>query len=652
MAKTLCIDTVCAGALWRAAWRRPAVLWHVEPLSTSGARWLAGFRGFGLLRAEVRQVPVQMGEVRDARGALQYRALLQDARRLCEAIRQEQLERHPLVLGMAAIWAPRRTAFYLEKLSELELRRECLRVGLAAWMASREDSNEATLLIRRPRWQRELDAYAAAHGVRLLTYRAWPQPARWFRLIRRAAAGAGRIVARVGSIRPKQAGITASQGAPRPVIALRYWHRSLSLDPLDRSEFFWLDRSITRQADVLLYSPDGPISAEEPVRRQLKTEGITLLDGGPRLSGRALRHAARLAARIAGLVLAEWRKGSAVALSDVTALLRLAVADGKWRDFFSAHRVRVHVSAFNYQPTDVALTMALESLHGVSIGYDYSISGLLMCPMAARSAGEHVQVVFSPYFERLWRHIGAPVDRFVPAGYLYDGAFERLRQSERVTGLRRQLGDRGAKFILCFFDENSSDALWDRYASNAAAARDYEMLLQWVLDDPVLGLIIKVKQSKTFFGRFSKLRPLIEQTERTGRCRLLMDCEAVVGRIFPAEAALAADLCVGKLSGSTAAFEARLAGMPTLLIDTEGFTDHPLRALGQRAVFDGWEALRQAVARYRAGDRSIGDWEPLLGELEPFQDGRAADRMRSHIAGIAGIPIAAPEPAAVMAGSS
>ncbi len=130
-----------------------------------------------------------------------------------------------------------------------------------------------------------------------------------------------------------------------------------------------------------------------------------------------------------------------------------------------------------------------------------------------------------------------------------------------------------------------------------------------------------------------------------------MDRGAVVGRIFPAEAALASDLCVGKLSGSTAAFEARLAGVPTLLIDTEGFADHPLRALGGRVVFDGWEALREAVARYRAGDRSIGDWEALLGELEPFQDGRAAERMRSHIAGILGIPIVVPQPVAVMAGS-
>ena len=323
-------------------------------------------------------------------------------------------------------------------------------------------------------------------------------------------------------------------------------------------------------------------------------------------------------------------------------LARLAYAYARWYDFFSTHHVKVHVAALNPDLTDVGITLALDALNGVSVAYQYSLSHSIH-PSRFISAAEHVQFTFSssPLCEGLWRAIQAPVERFVPTGFIYDNAFAAIRSHGGAFHVRQQLQDKGAKFILCFFDENSWDR-WDSFGSNEAAAQDYEFLMKWVLADPSLGVICKVKKGD-LFNRIKRVQPLIEQAEGEGRCKLLRQedfkCDMKFKTLdakFPAEAAMMADLCIGKLSGITAAFEAQLVGVPALLVDTDRFSGHPLRTAlaGKRIIFDDWASLKAAVERYRAAPEAhagFGEWSPLLEELDPFRDGRAAERIAGCI---------------------
>ena len=175
---------------------------------------------------------------------------------------------------------------------------------------------------------------------------------------------------------------------------------------------------------------------------------------------------------------------------------------------------------------------------------------------------------------------------------------------------------------------------WDIMSSNNGAVADYEYLLKWLLTDSTVGLIFKPKKAPNLFRRISRISDLIQEARATERC-LFLTSETLVGSVFPAEAALIADVCIGKLGGSTAAFEARLAGKPTVLIDMEGFRDHPFYRFGKgQLVFQQWDELRLAVERYRAVPEAypgFGSWDGFLDALDPFRDGQASRRIGCYL---------------------
>jgi hypothetical protein len=103
----------------------------------------------------------------------------------------------------------------------------------------------------------------------------------------------------------------------------------------------------------------------------------------------------------------------------------------------------------------------------------------------------------------------------------------------------------------------------------------------------------------------------------------------------PAEAALAADLVIhGHLGAATAGIEAALAGVPTLLFDGEGWPTSPLYLNGKdKIVFTDWQTLWGACEAHWAHPGSLngfGDWSRILETIDPFRDGRAAERMGTY----------------------
>ena len=78
-----------------------------------------------------------------------------------------------------------------------------------------------------------------------------------------------------------------------------------------------------------------------------------------------------------------------------------------------------------------------------------------------------------------------------------------------------------------------------------------------------------------------------------------------------------------------------MAGVPTLIMDREGWPLSPFYQLGAgRVVFTEWNALWDACLehwRRPGGIPGFGDWSPMLEELDPFRDGRAAERMGTYL---------------------
>ena len=81
--------------------------------------------------------------------------------------------------------------------------------------------------------------------------------------------------------------------------------------------------------------------------------------------------------------------------------------------------------------------------------------------------------------------------------------------------------------------------------------------------------------------------------------------------------------------------ECALAGIPTLLIDREGWKRSRFYQLGEnKIVFEDWPTLMDALMEHWKSREipGFGIWPTsFLYELDPFRDGRAAERMGNYL---------------------
>ena len=109
-----------------------------------------------------------------------------------------------------------------------------------------------------------------------------------------------------------------------------------------------------------------------------------------------------------------------------------------------------------------------------------------------------------------------------------------------------------------------------------------------------------------------------------------------LGRTRLAAAALAADVAIhGHFFAATAGVESALTGTPTLMLDREGFSTSPLYKLSLgRVIFKNWDDLWKACQDHwnaPQGMPGFGDWSSVINDIDPFRDGRAAERMGTYL---------------------
>ena len=91
----------------------------------------------------------------------------------------------------------------------------------------------------------------------------------------------------------------------------------------------------------------------------------------------------------------------------------------------------------------------------------------------------------------------------------------------------------------------------------------------------------------------------------------------------------------GHLHAATAALDAAFSGTPTVMLDRDGWHVSSLHQLGAgRVVFADRESMWQACTEHwscHGGVPGFGDWSNVLGELDPFRDGPAAERIGTYM---------------------
>ncbi len=626
-------------------------------LALKAARWTA--RWFGLV---VEKLAFRLVDVHDEEGLL---IRLRIAYRDLAEVQAMAMEEPDFIDFKDEDSGRQRLGSYLAKsiatisLSDRgTLWRALLVIQLCAWKARKEGlagARKVIFLERRP-WMRAIACYASRTGVEISEVRPAFHIGRaiWWFLTPRGVAAARALRNRlwhwfvlasgkrspltVGSASVSKAvsgasvGPQSAQGSSSPKIAVEYsGHFNLERPELYSDLFFWQQSSLPGKNILLTFGfPQDPLDEEK--WSELKAHGIaavalypgattvpdvpffTHTPGPVRWSGNA-----KTASCLSNSLEAKWLRQQAAAYESLRAY---------WRELFASQGAKIFITWYRYDARHCVMADALQELGGVTVIYQRACQ---VDPSAEITVDAEIMFGYSPLDAAIEKQSKSVIPYHVAVGYFGDHRFPLLREAAQQA--RNTLKRNGAEYIVAFFDENSTDdSRW--HTGHEFQRENYLFLLEKLLAQPWLGLVLKPKYPPTLRRRLGPVAELLDRALATGRC-FLYDTGPLHGSYPPAIGALAADVAIhGHLCAGSAGMEAALAGVPTLLLDREGWHVSLLYGLGLgRVVFKTWDELWGAIMEQRKaeGIEGFGNWSPLLGELDPFRDGRAAERMGTYL---------------------
>jgi hypothetical protein len=514
--------------------------------------------------------------------------------------------------------------------------RAMLLVHIALWQKKQIGTDERPILFMRRRiWQEDINAYAKAQGVLPIVVSNMHYSVKtvvvmlcarymeglrgvWMALKSGGILGLGRFVA----ARYKNPSIKAP-------LAVEYYGHLNADSPELYSDMFFVQESDIEFSDTafLFHLAQDPINEQKKAlidKLKLKAIALNPLAAKTRntemFSHWPMKNLPNLPQVPDSF---NWRQSSWIRQQ----INLYAGQYDFWIDLFLRYETKVYVSWFNTHAAHCAISEAIFDASGVSVIYQRSYQEL---PSIETSIGADIAFAFSPLTSELERASLSKIKYHVVVGYMGDHRFELLKP--KALELRRQLIEQGAVKIITFFDENSAnDSRW--HTGHEFMRDNYRFILTKLLEDPTLGIILKPKVPSSLRRRLGPDADLLQKALSTGRC-LLLEGGALHSSYPPALAALASDVTIhGHLCAATAGIESALAGVPTLLLDREGWSFSRLYALpGGKVVFKDWEHLWSAMSEhFKKPVSGFGDWSPIINEIDPFRDGLAARRMGTYI---------------------
>ncbi len=513
-------------------------------------------------------------------------------------------------------------------------------VHVAAWVAAREGTSEPILVMSRRVWQDAVDEYARRAGVFVLhsarTIGWWAntilsllrlnkESLRALRLItgERGLGGGLNLLLRGAAV------LAPVPGSDKPGLAVEYYGQMNLDSPEFYSDLFFWQQSDLRADDVLIVHNIllDPVTQERLA--EVTEHGMSLVALHPSV-GRAevpvfhhwpggLRSRHTPPGAVGRSIEVRWASSKRSSYLDER---------DRWSDLFLQTGARVWVSWYKYGTQHLVIADALASLGGATALYQRSFEDM---PSPESMVSCDVYFGYSGRQALVEAQQESCIPYYVVTGYLGDHRFRLLKG--QAADIRDRLAAAGAQRVIAFFDENSADD--ERWHTGHGPVREnYASLLERVLSDNALGLILKPKVHWSLRKRLGDVAELLSRAEATGRC-VVLGKGKVQSSYPPSLAALAADVAIhGHACAATAGVEAALAGVPTLLLDREGFHMSSFYSLGRRVVFEDWNSLWEAMDEHWStpgGLPGLGDWSPMLDDLDPFRDGRAAERMGTYL---------------------
>jgi hypothetical protein len=319
--------------------------------------------------------------------------------------------------------------------------------------------------------------------------------------------------------------------------------------------------------------------------------------------------------------------GSAYEKAAMFSMIKLFYTARDLAPFCVRYRVKAFMTCENYMIFSDAMQLIASPLNIRTLSFQYSNMGMVGPYMLTTA---DLMITFSPVFHERWirKCEGVVPGCFFDAGYVYDSSFKYLQK--RAEQHRKRLMDAGAFFVICYFDENAFKGKYEMVTQDDLK-EEIQILMERVIEDPLLGLIIKNQFQWNAVCQFHDLSDLRTEALSTGRY-IELSHGTVRNIIFPAEAALAADIAIGHVVGATAPLEAALSGTRTLLLNPYGMKNEN-DTFYEKAdiVYSTIQVALDAINELREGESvrsALGDWSPILQHFDPYRDGQSARRLR------------------------
>lgn len=566
---------------------------------------------------------------------------------VCDAITHDVLDKNPFINAFGNIFNLENFLLYVRKLANREISDIVVFLNVVTWHRIQVLRNKQTYInfsIEKTPFFNKLSAFAYnKHNINLSSHVSLRKVIGYFYRF-----SGNLYLSSVACVVPIIHALSFSSSSPKqvpehrssPLVASSYTMRGLTLDLTQRCDFSWLLMSDIPRDQVLIYFERKDMPPSDEKLNILKQQGINYvaLSSIPGASEELSVY--RSTMKVTTMLIAYTTRVFLLAIKEIVSLRLGSLAYLNWAlyfvrefakafDFYSMNGIKINIDITDHDPYRIPRQLALEANGGISISYQASNWPI---PNVLFGSGADIMFLFGPYYYPKLTKSGTRNHSVIFSGYLSDYSFALVRDKSKK--LREGLVKNGAKFIICYFDENSSD---DRMSiiPNKRSALIYKHLLELVLADETLGLICSPKRPKNLFKRLPDIVALMQTAKNTGRC-IIMDGE-YTAQNYPTEAAQAADVAVSLLVGGTTSLENFLSGVRVVYLDLEGLYSYPEYHKGKNTlVFDRLDDLTSAINKYRKNRGAFDDFgninlSPGIKDKDPFRDGRAAVRMGQYI---------------------
>lgn len=629
-------------------------------LSSTIRRILEILLWFRVIKVKPELIEFHLAEVRDESGEYQYMKIMEDILFICKKIKEGELRCENFLRAMGKYFSTCRTVdrnfekllLYYEKIISDEIQEVVSFVNVAVWHA-REQFNKhnqkqgVIFFLEKNLWSKYIIQYADRFNIKLIEYRTpikYIYLKNYFPLIKKqiflTIRSKFNTITRLIIREKKNKGMLLTQEKSSfPFIAGLYNGRHIRDELKKTTDIFWVLRSKIPYNRIMIYFENPSYPATQDMVDFMKEKRIKFValsrNATDTNSVPVWEHTKKMKKIKNDFVkLVVWNYFKNVIRLNFLPffyffnMYYFVLKYSYWYDFFNFNNIKININPDVFSKSNIPMNLALEKNGGISISYqwsDFSISSVGLISTA------DVVFSFGPAYKWVWECNDSLVSSLIYCGYITDHSFREVRSDS--LKLRKQLFDKGVKFVICYFDENSSDQRMSAI-TNKEAIEIYRYFIEKVLEDETLGIIFKPKYAWSIYQRISPIETLLEKAKATGRC-IFIDKGRFKTDKYPTEIAQASDLCVGLLLSGTVALESFLSGIPAVFIDLEKLYSNPIYKWGKgKVVFDNLDDLFYTIQEYRQNPDSIkgfGNLSEWIKGKDTFKDGNASLRIGMYI---------------------